>query len=85
VSEFHGSDGFVPDLGVQRAINSDVSFDFLIEAFCGSITLRMIGCGQFRFDSKEFEEFLEGFGGELGISVRDNGVGESKVFVDVIE
>jgi len=45
----------------------------------------MIGHGQFRFDSKEFEEFLEGFGGELGVSVRDNGVRESKAFVDMIE
>ena len=45
----------------------------------------MIGHGQFRFDSKEFKEFLERFGGKSGISVRDNGVGESKAFVDVIE
>ena len=82
---FHGSDGFVPDFGVRRAVNSDVSFDFLIEAFCGSVTLRMIGCGQFRFNPKKFEEFLEGFSGESGISIRDNGVGKSKAFVNMIE
>ena len=85
MGEFHGADGFVPGFGVWRAVDSNVGFNFLIEAFCCSITLWSVSCHKIQFDSQEFKEFLEWFGSKSWVSVRDDTVGESKLFVDIVE
>ena len=57
------------------AIDREVGFYFLVEAFCGSIRTGVIGSGVGGFDSQELEEFPDRFCFELLSSVRNEFVG----------
>ena len=67
--KFDVRDVFTPGVGVGRTVDPEVCFDFLVYALSLSISLWVVGCGQFRFDAKFSTQFLEYFGGKLSSSI----------------
>jgi len=58
----------------------EILFEFLVDPFCLSITLRVVGCGGCQLNSEQPVEFLGEFRYELGTSIRDNFPRETVVF-----
>ena len=69
VSEFCKSNVFRPGSRVCATKDPKVSFHLLIDSFCFSVGLRMIGGGKGKFITKELSKFLSKGGGKLRSSV----------------
>jgi hypothetical protein len=85
MDEFGERKMFDPCFRVGSAIDSQVHFQFLVEAFSLSIGLRMISGRGCNGVIKEFSKSFREFGDELRALVRDNLVVESKSAVNMLE
>ena len=72
MGKFDDGNGFGPGLGVCRAIDGEVGFDFLVDSFGGSIGLWAKRRGKIRGYSKDSPHVFEHVCGELGSSVRNH-------------
>ena len=85
VHEFCMGDFVSPGGRVRSTKDPQIGFDFLVDLFCFSIRLRVVGSGEGKVIVEEFPEFFGENGGELWTTIRDNLVIESKVEVDLVE
>ena len=83
--EFCESKELGPLMGIAGAEDTKVSFDFLIGSFSLSISLRVVRSGESNIVFEDSSEFLGKRRGELGSSVRDEGVMKSEAFKYMIE
>ena len=64
---------------------SEILFQFLVDLFRLSITLRVVGCGGCQLNSEQPVEFPGEFRYELGTSIGDNFLRETMMFPLVVE
>jgi hypothetical protein len=62
----------------RAAVDAKVGFQFLVQMFSLSISLRVVCCGEGDFIVKESSKFFGEFRGELGTSIRDDFVVKTK-------
>ena len=83
--EFCESKELGPLVGITGAEDTEVGFDFLIGSFGLSISLRVVRSGESNIVFEDSSKFLGKRRGELGSSVRNEGVVESEAFKYMIE
>jgi hypothetical protein len=76
---------FYPCFRDSTAIDLEIRFQFLIEAFSLSISLRVIGGGRRNGVVEELGKGSREFGNELGAMIRDDLIIESESSIDVLE
>ena len=59
---------------------TEILFQFLVDPFRLSISLRVVGCGGCQINSKKPVEFLGEFRYKLGTSIRDDFLRETMMF-----
>jgi len=59
---------------------SEILFQFLVDLFCLSVSLRVVGCGGCQLNSKQLVEFLAEFCDKLETSVQNDLLRETMVF-----
>ena len=70
---------------VVGAEDAEISFEFLIGSFGLSVSLRVVGGRKFDVIFQETSKLSCECGGELGTTIRDNGVMEAKLFEYVVK
>jgi hypothetical protein len=76
---------FNPCFRVGTTIDMEVRFQFLIEAFSLSISLRVISGGQCNGVIKELGKGSREFGNELGATIRNDFIIKSESSINVLE
>ena len=74
-----------PGSRVRSAEDPQIGFNLLVDSFCFSIRLRVVGSGERKVIVKEFPEFFGKGGGELWTMIRDDLVIEPEAEVDFVE
>ena len=85
MGEFGVRDFICPGTGVGPAEDLKVRFNLLVDTFCFTVRLGVIGGGEGKIVVKEFPKFLGEGGGELWTSIRDDLVVESEAEVYFVE
>ena len=85
VGELHMGDLVCPGTQVGSAVDPKVCFNLLVDMFCLSIRLRVIGSQEEKAVVEELSKFLGKGGCELWTTIRDDLVIESKMEVDLME
>ena len=83
--EFSGGEEFCPASRVVGTKYPKIGFDLLIGSFGLSISLWMVGGGEFNIIFEELSEFSSQGRGELRASIRYDGIVESKLLEDILE
>jgi hypothetical protein len=76
---------FDPCFRVGTTIDSEIRFQFLVEALSLSIGLRVISGRRCNGIIKEFSKGSREFGNELGTTIRDDLIIESKSSINVVK
>ena len=74
-----------PGLRVVGTEDAEIGFEFLIDSFGLSIGLRVVGGGEFDVIFQKMGKFSCECRGELGTTIRDNGVMKAKAFEYVVK
>ena len=74
-----------PGLRVVGAEDAEIGFEFLICLFGLSVGLRVVGSGEFNIIFQETGEFSCKCRGELGTTIRDEGVMKAKAFEYIVK
>ena len=74
-----------PLMGVVGAEDVEICFDFLIDSFGLSISLRVVCGGKSNIVFKDFSEFSGKCRGKLWSSVGDEGIMKSEAFEYMVE
>ena len=85
MSELHVGDVISPGSGVISTEDLKVCFDFLVHPFGFPVRLGMVGSGKGKVVFQEFSQFLSKGGSELGASIGDDCVVETKAKVYFVE
>jgi hypothetical protein len=85
MDEFCEGKMFGPCFRVGTAIDPEIHFQFLIEEFGLSISLRVISGRWCNGVIKELGKGSREFGNELGATIRDDLIIESKLLINVLE
>jgi hypothetical protein len=68
-----------------RRVEAEELFQVLVDPFSLSVSLRMVGSGEFWLDSQSFVKGTKGGCGELGTTIRDGVLREAVMFPDMRE
>ena len=85
VGEFCVRDFIGPGTQVRSTEDPEVHFNLLVDMFCFTVGLGVIGGGKRKVVVKEFAELLGEGGGELWAMIRDDFVVEPEAKVDFVE
>ena len=80
MAEFHEGVQLVPCFGVVEAKDPEIDFEFLIDSFCFSISLGVVGGTPECLHSEELHYLAEYLKGKLGSSVREERLRKAKTF-----
>ena len=82
VGEFYEGNVLCPGSSIGTTEDPEIGFYFLVNLFCFSISLRVIGSGKGKFIAKKFSQFFGKGGSELWSVIRDDLVIKAEPFED---